>query len=112
MRKNKPDQPSRLSRLAQVLPQVSVDLALDQKVKEWAVLRLWDQCLPEAYQGKTQANRIRNRNGKHILEVVVSDPTLASHLAMMLDQLCEAINQFTPQTGVHIDGIAFKIRST
>lgn len=102
--------------LGQVLPQVSRDLALDQKVRDFALVGLWDQVVGEikngeAYRKKTRAVKLTRRREATVLLVKVRDAATAGELSFLLEGIREKLNGYAPQTGRVVDVIDLKIGS-
>jgi hypothetical protein len=109
----KADSPSALTSLADILPAVCRDLALDRKVNELALLALWPKQV-EMLSGavvaaQTKAVRLKKQGNRTILVVKVASAALASELGFQVPGLKEALNRFQPQTGILLDQIQFSV---
>ncbi len=91
-----------LNSIGDILPAVGRELGLDNKVRELAVLALWEQVVPEAYRQTSRAVRLRREGCQWILDVRVANGPTATELAFERENIRERINAFTPQTGFAI----------
>lgn len=102
-----------LASLAEVLPGLCEDLALDQKVNEMALLTLWPQqaMLVTGIDTatRTKAVRLKKQGERTILQVRVEHATLAAELGFYLPAVKEALNRFAPQTGLVVDEIRLSV---
>lgn len=96
------------SPLSDVLFQVSQQLALDEKIGEMALLRLWPEIVPPEFKDKTQAVQIRRHNGKKIFQVKTIHAACAAQLSFHASTLLEALNGYVGQTGCQIDKIEIR----
>ncbi len=94
-----------ITELKSILPAVGDALGLAQKTQEMAVLSLWNQQVPQRYQGKTRPLRLKLQGEQWILQVIVTNGAVASELSFELLDIAQRINLFTAQTGIHIERI-------
>jgi hypothetical protein len=111
----KPQRVGSLSSLGDVLPGLYRDLDMDKKVNEFALLGLWPS-LVQTFLGvsgaaQTRAFRLRKQGYQTVLMVKVSNAALASELSFQLMHLKEALNGYTPQTGLTVDRIQLMVGS-
>lgn len=97
--------------LSSVLPQVSRDLALDDKIKEFALVGLWDSVVDPRYRTRTRAVKVYKRGNETVLQVRVKDAATAGELSFSLGALRDTLNGYAPQTGRTIAAIDLKIGS-
>lgn len=97
------------SKLADVLPGLCRDLALDEKVKELSLLSIWETLVDDLYKKNTRAVSVRKQGGKNILLIRVKEAALASQLTFDIQRLKTELNRFAPQTGVKIDDIRLQV---
>lgn len=90
-----------------LLPQLAVDLHLDEQAAVMAVSRLLVQALPESYQSQVTPKHLEKdaKTQQSFLVVSVPHGVLASELQLLSPALCEHLNTFTPQTGVHVSAL-------
>jgi hypothetical protein len=104
-----------LSSLADVLPGVCEGLELDKKIHEMALLALWPKqvaLLAGSHAAEnSRAVRLKKQGYQTILLVRVAQAALASELGFQVPALKEALNRFTPQTGLTIDHIQLTVGS-
>jgi hypothetical protein len=100
-----------IASVAQILSQVTENLAIDQKVHELALLALWPQVVEDSLRDRTKAVRIVQEAGRHILWVRVKDAVTAGELSFQTETIREKLNQYSPQTGLSLHGIRLKIGS-
>lgn len=102
--------PQPMSNLSDILPAVGRELGLDNKVRELAVLALWEQVAPETCRRASRAIRLRQEGRRWIMDVHVADGPTASELAFHLEDIRRRINGFSVQTGFEIAKIDLGIR--
>ncbi|HEY9686030.1 MAG TPA: DUF721 domain-containing protein [Coleofasciculaceae cyanobacterium] len=109
----KPDSLSALTSLADILPAVCRDLALDRKVNELALLALWpkqvEMLAGAVAASQSKAIRLKKQGDRTILVVKVASATLASELGFQVPALKDALNRFHPQTGIMLDQIQLSV---
>jgi hypothetical protein len=104
------EKPPAFRAIKDLLPAVSRLLHLDTKVNELAVLTLWKTAVPEAFREKSKALRVMVREGQPtVLKVRVSDNIAATELGFHLSACMDALNRYTPQTGIRVDRIQLSI---
>lgn len=92
--------------LQSILPHIEQQLGLPDKVKELSVFGVWKQVVPESFSTTVQPKRmVKQANGTYVLEVKTSHSTVASELNFASQAICEAINQYTSQTGCRVSSI-------
>ncbi|MGE0199808.1 MAG: DciA family protein [Candidatus Melainabacteria bacterium] len=100
-------------KLSDILPQVAADIRLDEKVHELSLLSLWRtvsaELLPGALQKGVEAARLVRQSDRVTLEVRVEHPGLANALSMYTEPLLMALNRFTPQTGITVHALRFRV---
>ena len=121
-RKEKPDNRPQKStdKLSDILPALCQQLAFDQKIGEFSVLKLWDQelkkLLPQPHwQGATQAVAVHrtphaDKDDDAVLTVRVKSAPQAAELSFHLETLREALNRYAPQTGIKLTHIHLQVR--
>jgi len=101
------------TRLDSILPAVSETLGLKQKTAEFAILALWPVVLSrmglETILNRSKAYKLSVQGGKTTLRVRVSDAACAGDCTFVMDTVREALNQFSPQTGIRVDKIQVRI---
>lgn len=112
-RKKREKRPGSLVALSEVLPALCREIHWERKVNELAVLALWPHqtaviCGSRLSEG-SRATGIRQRADKTILTVRVAHATIASELSFHVSALTDALNRFSPQTGVTIDRIQLTV---
>lgn len=109
----KPKRAGSLAAFSDVLPKVCQNLDLDKKVNEMALLALWPKQVAgiagQVAASNTKAVRLRKQGYQTILSVTVSNAALASELSFQIPALKEALNRFTPQTGLTVDQIKLNV---
>ena len=95
--------------LERLLNKVSHEMGLEQKANELALLRLWDRCVAERFRGSTKAVKVLKKSGQKRLLVQVAHAALASDLSFSLEACCQALNQYTAQTGIRLDKIELRV---
>lgn len=95
-----------------LLPNFSVELGLEKQAAKMALIRLWQQQLPEGYKDIAVATGLIYSNNRKSAQLMVSVPHggLATELQLMGPALCEALNQYAPQTGVTLLGIKVSVK--
>lgn len=111
----KPKRVGSLNSLADVLPGVCQNLQLDKKINEMALMALWPKQV-EGIAGKTasensKAIQLKKQGYQTTLLVRVSNAVMASELSFHVMMLKEALNKFTPQTGITVDRIQLTVGS-
>lgn len=94
--------------LSDVLFQVSQSLALDEKIGEMALVRLWPQVVPAEFLNKTEAMTIKRQNNQRILQVKAVHAACAAQLSFHLPDILEKLNGYAPQTGCRVDKIEIR----
>ena len=92
-----------------VLPAVCEALRLDDKVREWTVLSLWETILDGPFRGKVPALQIKIKGGQKHLVVKAVDSTVASELTFHLESYRQKLNAYKHETGCEIDRIDLRI---
>jgi hypothetical protein len=109
----KPESSSAITSLADILPAVCRDLALDHKVNELALLALWPSQVEKlsgaVAAAQSKAIRLKKQGNRTILVVKVASAALASELGFQAPALKEALNRFHPQTGIVLDQIQLSV---
>lgn len=104
-----------LSTLADVLPGLCQDLELDKKVNELALLALWPKQVAmvagQVAADHSKAIRLKKQGYKTTLLVRVSNAALASEMTFQIPVIQEALNRFSPQTGIAVDHIQLTVGS-
>jgi hypothetical protein len=95
----------KIEALSAILPSVGERLKLDQKVKEWSTLALWETVIDEPFKGCTKAVAIQKRKQLTTLVVTAQHATVAAQLYFYLPQYQERLNTYASQTGIVIDRI-------
>lgn len=95
-----------------LLPNFSVELGLEKQAAKMALIRLWQQQLPDGYKDIAVATGLIYSNNRKSAQLMVSVPhgALATELQLMGPALCEALNQYAPQTGVTLSGIKVSVK--
>jgi hypothetical protein len=88
--------------------QVSQQLALDEKIGEMALLRLWPDIVPPEFKDKTQAIQVKRQNGKKIYQIKAQHAACAAQLSFHIPALLEALNSYAGQTGCQIDKLEIR----
>jgi len=96
--------------VADMMPALSKHLKLDNKVREWSILTLWEKTIDPVFVGKTTARRIETRSQKTCLYVTAANATVASELHFRLPQYCERLNAYRKETGLVIDEIKIQLK--
>jgi hypothetical protein len=95
----------------QLLQVVAQRLGLDKKTQEFGVLSVWNTIVPPAYQSKAQARSVFYKGKRAVLRVQVNHPITATELAFEREDLLSKLNRYTPQTGIHLSEIEFRVGS-
>ena len=103
---------------SELIPSLSETLELEKKTAHLAVIDLWQTMLQNTapqYVSFTEAIKVITKKTndekiENILLVSVSDALIASNMQFICDSLCNALNDYTPQTGVTINGIQMQVR--
>ncbi len=101
--------PRQAESLATILHQVSQDLALDEKIGEMALLRLWPTVVPKAFVATSEAVNVRRQNQRRILIVHAANSATASQLSFSLSTILDSLNGYAQQTGCRLDRIDIKV---
>lgn len=96
------------SSVADIIPTVGQRMGLNEKVSEWSVLQLWDQVVAPMFKETTQAIKLSKQGPQTKLHVRASNPTVAAQLMFSLEEYRQAINAFSPQTGIRVDRIEMR----
>ena len=100
--------------VATLLPAITQQLGLNQKVQQWSVLSLWPIVVQESFKEYTQAVKIQdldNAEGACLL-VWVAHSTLAHELTFYQQEYCQKLNSYSRQTGIIIARIRFTAQAS
>lgn len=104
-----------LSTLADILPALCQDLDLDKKVNELALMALWPKQVAgiagQVAADHSKAVRLKKQGHQTTLLVRVSNAAMASELSFQVPAIKEALNKFSPQTGLTVDQIQLTVGS-
>ena len=92
-----------------LLQMVAKNLGLDKKAQEFGLLSVWKVVVPEIYKSSTKADSVYYKGKKAYLRIKVQHPTVASELGFELEDLRQKLNRYTPQTGIHLEGIELRV---
>lgn len=96
--------------LASLLEQVTADLNLEQKVKEWAFVALWPTVVPPPFDTLSHVQRLKqDKSGRWIMVVSVPHATAKTELQFQLADIQAQLNQKSGQTGIVLHQIQLKI---
>ena len=95
--------------VADVLGAVTKDLKLDERVREYALLKLWAALVGEPYAGCSKASKITRRGSETVLTVKVNDSAMASQMGFVLPQVQAKLNGYAAQTGIRVDRIMVQV---
>jgi hypothetical protein len=102
-----------MASVSDVLNRVCESLRFDEKVGEMALLTLWkdqlQRVMGEYAVRSTKAVRIKRSGEQVILQVYVLNASLASELGLLLPDLLQKLNAYSPQTGVLLSHISLTV---
>lgn len=111
--KKKQQRAGSLVSLGDVLPGLYQELEMDKKVNEFALLSLWPQVLTGILGSdiamQTQAVKLKKTAGKTVLHIKVSSAPMASEISFYTKALQDALNAYTPQTGIKVDRLELRV---
>lgn len=108
--KRKKRNTGKVQSLDKILPAVGRSLNLENKIREWSLLGLWEEIVAEQFKSRTKAFCIKSTSRGNRLQVYTAYPTVASELSFYCDFYKEQLNQYSSQTGIEIAYIDLHVR--
>jgi hypothetical protein len=96
--------------LSSILPAVSSALQMEKMVEKLSVLQIARTCIANDFSpNDVQVLTIHHRDQHNILEIWARNATVASQAAFQTEVWLEAVNGFSPQTGLVLHGIQWRV---
>ncbi|MEB3286466.1 MAG: DciA family protein [Vampirovibrionales bacterium] len=103
-----------VSKLVDVLPELSRQLRLDDKAKEVSVIALANHFLKTDFDGRfsvaAKASHIVQKRNQKTLVIAVRNGLIASELNFYKEALLTQLNHYSAQTEIQLHGLSVKVQ--